>query len=97
MFEIFSVFMFMAVGAMLLVAALTVGFLLKMVFKIAFFPIKLVGGLILAVLGLLFAIPILVVVVPVAVIALPLILICSIVFALCAVCWVAFHALAWIF
>ena len=97
MFEILSVFVFLAVGTMVLVAVLTVGFVLKMVFKIAFFPIKVVGGLILAVLGLLFVVPLLVIIVPVAVLALPVILVCSILFALGAVCWLAFHAVAWIF
>ena len=97
MLEIFAVFMLVASAAIVAFAIIAIGWVLKMVFKIALFPIKLVAGLFLGVLGLVVALPLLVVGLPLLILAIPVFVVGALIFACCVLCWLAFQALAFIF
>ena len=89
-------------GAMTVFAAVAVVlFLVKLVFKIALFPIKLAGGLIFGVLGVIAAIVLAVVALPLLAVLIPVLAVVAIVgcvlAAIAGVCWLGFHTLAWIF
>ena len=89
-------------GAMTICAAIAVVVLLvKLVFKVALFPIKLAGGLIFGVLGVIGAILFAVVALPLLAVLVPVLAVVAIVggvlAAIAGVCWLGFHTLAWIF
>jgi hypothetical protein len=89
-------------GAMtVFAAAAVVLFVVKLVFKIALFPIKLAGGLVFGILGVIGAILLAVLALPLLAVLVPVLavvtIVCCVVAAIAGVCWLGFHTLAWIF
>ena len=76
-------------------------FLVKLVFKVALFPIKLAGGLILGTLGVIAAVVVGIVALPLLAVLVPVIAVVAavgcVVAAIAAVCWLGVQTLAWIF
>jgi hypothetical protein len=76
-------------------------FLVKLVLKVALFPIKLAGGLILGVLGVIAAIALGIVALPLLALLIPVLAVVAavgcVVAVVAGICWVGFHTLAWIF
>jgi len=101
MFGLIALFAMMA-GAVTLFAALAVVlFAIKLVFRIALFPIKLAGGLVFGVVGLIAAVVVGVVAVPLLAVLVPVLaavaLVGTVLAMVAGVCWLGFHTLAWIF
>jgi hypothetical protein len=101
MFGLIALFALMAGGVALFAAFAIVLLVIKLVFKIALFPIKLAGGLIFGVLGLIAAVVVAVVALPLLAVLVPVLAAVAVVGTVLAtvagICWLGFHTLAWIF
>ena len=96
-----ALFALVAAATMVFAGFALLLFVVKLVFKIALFPIQLAGGLILGVLGVIAAVVLAVVALPLLAVLVPIVaavaVVGCVVAAIGAVCWLGFHTLAWIF